>query len=420
MSNVIEQLDTSELKDLADIEPIDFDADKLVDKTFAKLGLERPNASIAAGDNAPVPTKRRFRIIRRFVYAAAALVAVVAVGLTVVNMGGNQQSPTPQSPLDFTLQAYAASTGQAMETSSDGGFYFYHYPTLGGLSPDGLAEFGGPFVLPGSGNGIGHYMDTIFSVQDESASIDRIRIETSKGELYRYTTRTLAGDEDPELLKAVVVWRPEDGRFMDEYDLVYASVLFDKNRLEGIAYTVPPWSFGGGWNEDWDKEWQEYATADVTWEIVLIKRVGSNVVEFSLDKANGESAFDYKFGILLDDDYFSDDYSKYGGLGWQYKKVLLGGTLSTTVGYDDGRESKLVIEFKPMEMLLKFKTVAYDYDPDIVPPDAVRVLGLECVAVVHDLDSLSEEEIAELENKGYTRQEAVKAVVIESSRSDTT
>jgi hypothetical protein len=244
------------------------------------------------------------------------------------------------------------------------------------MSPGGILYFDGSSTLgssmpgnPGDFAEQGYYTSCLFSVRDEG--IVRLRIETSKGELYLYTPRLMAGDEDPQFVEAAKAWKPTDGPFMGEYDYVGVSVPANYSELIHTPLSE-------------DEREERLYSAETIWNIDLMKRLGATA-EMTVDEASGEQAADYLFGLWI-----NEGSGMFGQLLDEYAKQ----TLTVTAWYEDGRESRVVIELSPVDVKAR---LIMGEDTEGNP----WVIGSEMTEETVEPDSLSEEDLEELYREGY-------------------
>jgi hypothetical protein len=320
---------------------------------------------------------------RILVAAAAACLAVVMLGLGISVLPKNETSPAsmeraPVFPFDFSIQAYAYNytTNQAFNPNPDhNGVLIFENNRLTEMYHPGDAESLGEF---------GWYATCVFSVKGEG--ITRMQVETSKGELYRYTSRQLVGGEDPEFVQAARAWKPTHGVFLGEYDNV--DVRVPLNYLDVIRSEV---------SED-EMRARLYYSAETDWHIGLMKRLGS-VADITVDATDSQQAEDYLFGLWTNEGPLNLD-----GLLDSFD----GETLTVTVWFEDGHQSAVTIELDPVDVMCKpIYTDAFGES---------HVIGYEFTDEIVDRNNLTDQQFDEIYNTGnYVIMHTLRGTVIDST-----
>jgi hypothetical protein len=332
----------------------------------------------------PAHPRRAYGTRRRIAIAAAACLAVVALGITILpNLPKSETPPAstesaPILPFDFNVQAYAYNTNQAFNPNPDhNGVLIFENNRLTEMYHPGDAE---------SLREFGWYATCVFSVKGEG--VTRMQVETSKGELYRYTARQLEGGEDPEFVRAARAWKPTHGAFLGEYDSVEVRVPL--NYLDVIRSEI---------SED-EARARLYYSAETDWHIGLMKRLGP-VADITVDTTDNQQAEDYLFGLWINEGPLDLD-----GLLDSFD----GETLAVTVWFEDGHQSAVTIELDPVDVMCK---------PIYVDAfDESWLVGYEFTDEIVDRDSLSnltEQQFIETYGVGYMVLHTLRGTVINST-----
>jgi hypothetical protein len=323
---------------------------------------------------------------RIFVAAAAACLAVVMLGLGISVLPKNETAPastesTPILPLGFSIQAYADDVEPVEQTfnpNQNGVLFFQSDLVAQGFIPGSVKTF----------REWGAYTGCIFSIQGED--ITRIRIETSKGELFRYTPLQLTGDEDTEFILAARAWKPGHDALSGEYDNVNVRVPLNYGAI-----------IRSGVSED-EMRARLYS-AETTWNIDLMKRLGS-VVDITVDAADNQQAEDYLFGLWINEGALSFD---------AILDSFSGETLTVTVWFEDGHQSTVTIELDPVDVMCKpIYTDAFGES---------HVIGYEFTDEIVDRNDLTDQQFDEIYNTGnYVIMHTLRGTVIDSTVIDST
>jgi hypothetical protein len=350
----------------------------------ASAAADHPTPAISnTGSASTKRTQRAYTVWRRIAVVTAACLTVVTLGLGIsvlsrsesVPIGGEIPSAdiksTPVVPIDFSIQAYADSADQVFNPNLNEILFFESSMLMEGLlqsSIESLRKFG-------------WYTWCVFSIQGED--ITRMQIETSKGELYRYTPRQLTGDEDPEFIQAARAWKPTHGTFLGEYDSV--NIRGPLNYGEIVDSSI-----------DEDEARARLYSAEATWNIDLMKRLGP-VADITIDATDSQQAEDYLFGLWTNE----------GALG---HSSLLNSfddeTLAVTVWFEDGHQSAMTIKLDRVAVKCKPIYVDVGYGP--------RRAGTEFTDEIVDWDNLSEQKLQEIHNEGYQIMYALRGIIIEA------
>jgi len=371
-------------------------SDELKQKTLTQAREARDPALDSGASDTSSQTERRapsrsHALWQRVSIAAAACLAVFAlsVGIAVLSPGnttgkpgslpeggtlsaGDQGDKPAVAPFDFSIQAYAAGADQVFSTSVDGTFFFESSMMLEG-------------GFPGDAESIrewGLYTWCIFSVKGEG--ITRLNVETSKGELYEYTHVQLAGDEDPDFIKAAKAWKPTHGPLIGLYDNVNVRVPLNYTEIVNLIAV------------DEDAGYALLYSSETLYDIDLMKRLGPTA-DVTVDAGSGQEAEDYHFGLWTNEGS-PDPFSNLDGFAGQ--------TLTVTAWYADGHNSTLVIELQPVYIkCLPVMGTASD--------GSQRQLGYEMTPEVVDRENLSDEELAAIGADGYLIIRTLSGTVIE-------
>jgi hypothetical protein len=314
------------------------------------------------------------------VAAACLMMAIVGLGISALSTSGTSptggETPsadvksTPVLPLDFTIQAYASSTEQVFSPNQNG-VLFFENKMLG-------YEF-----IPGDTESFkewGAYTSCTFSIQGEG--ITRMQIETSKGELYRYTPLQIAGDEDPEFIQAARAWKPPHGVFLGEYDSLSVRVPLNYGEIKDSG-------------DSYDEMLARLYSAETTWNIDLMKRLGPTA-DITVDAADNQN---YLFGLWINE----------GALGFNTVLDSFDSeTLTVTAWFEDGHQSAMTIELNAVDVKCKLNYAEV--------ADGMRVVGMEFTDEVFDQDSMTEQQVEEFyaTNQGYVLMHTLRGTIIEA------
>jgi hypothetical protein len=311
---------------------------------------------------------------RRLVGVAAAclLMAGIGLGATIINRNVQpQDSPSPLVlPLDFSIQAYASSTGQTMNLAPGGVLYFDSGRIGRTYSPSDAATF----------KAWGYYTACLFSVK--GTGITRVRVETSRGELYSYASRRLTGDEDPDFIEAALSWKPGHDPFMGTYDNVDAPLPENYDMIYETSASE-------------EEAWARLLSAEATWTINLMKRLGPTA-DMPIDAQGGARAEDHYFGLWVNDGTGSFDTRL---------DTFAGHTLTITTWRGERQGTSVVIELMPADVKARMiMTESYDGFP--------LLLGYELSDEVVDRESLNDEQLSQLYDEGYAIVHTLSGTVI--------
>jgi hypothetical protein len=334
----------------------------------------------------PARPRRAYGTRRRISIAAAACLAAVVLGLGItipLNLPNLPKSETPPVstenapilPFGFSVQAYAYNTNQAFNPNSNqNGVLIFENNRLIEMYRPGDAE---------SLREFGWYASCVFSVKGEG--VTRMQVETSKGELYRYTFRQLVGGEDPEFVQAARAWKPTHGAFLGEYDNV--DVRVPLNYLDVIRSES---------SED-EMRARLYDSAETDWYIGLMKRLGP-VADITVDATGNQQAEDYLFGLWINEGPLNLD-----GLLDSFD----GQTLTVTVWFEDGRQSTMTIELDPVDVKCKPIYVDAFGEPWCV--------GYEFTDEIVNQNNLTNQQREEIYDAGYDILHTLRGTVINNT-----
>jgi hypothetical protein len=319
------------------------------------------------------------------VAAACLMMAIVGLGISALSTGTTSpnggETPsadvksTPALPLDFTIQAYASSTDQVFSPNQNGVLFFE-------------SEMLGRGFVPGDTESLkewGAYTWSTFSIQGEG--ITRMQIETSKGELYRYTPLQMTGDEDPEFIQAARAWKPTHGALLGEYDSVNVRVPLNYGEIKNSGVSE-------------DEMRARLYSAETTWKIDLMKRLGSTA-DITVDAADNQN---YLFGLWTNE----------GTIGFNPFNAILdsfnGETLTVTVWFEDGHQSAMTIELDAVDVKCKLNYADDD------GPYGPTLLGFEFTDEVVDQENMTEQQLEEFyaANEGYILMHTLRGTIIET------
>ncbi len=312
--------------------------DDLAARTLELLGDENAVATAATAENAAARKPRLSAFGRKPMYAAAACLALAALGFGAMqvvqhaNEGATGSNAVSTAGLDFTLKAYAAGTQAPLAAGDNGMIVFEH--------ASDVAQYSAGWDDNGT------YTGCLFKVEAEG--VKTVQAHLSKGMLYRYDVQNATPASDPDLLREALTWKPLArglGERLGSYDEVAVGIASD-----GLDKDDP----------------------NKAYQVQTSKRLGQTA---QLDYDDGDAGA--YFGLWTDevvDAGSSGDpaLDQFGAVANAFE----GAELTVTVTFEDGRTSTQIIELHAGNFLANWSNAGedgmetLDIDPTLLANDA--------------------------------------------------
>ncbi len=309
--------------------------EELIGQTMELLGDAE---AVRDAEASMPPTSKpglRMRFGRKPYYAAAACLALAALGVGAVHMAyqptpentGDAPSAAALANLDFGIKAYAAGTQTPLAAGDNGMIVF------GRASDMALTSY--EYATNGSYTGMLFRMD--------AENVKTVQAHISKGMLYRYDVRNATYASDPALLAEASTWKPQKRGIGDElggYDMVSTGIADD-----GLAKNDP----------------------SKTYQVQTSKRLGQTA-QLDYDQGDGEAYF----GLWTD--AYIPGLSDGRANGSQEEldaiaNAFEGAELTVTVTFNDGRTSTQVIELHAGDFAAHYNDAEEDMETLEIQPE---------------------------------------------------